>query len=86
MNVASIAGLTCCPGIPIYSGTKAAVVMISRGFGEERNYQRTKVKVLSICPGVTDTPLIRDMLYRNLGPPYVELVKEMLAEQLKSQT
>lgn len=67
-----------CPFIPIYSGTKAAVVAMSRSFGDLHNYERTKVRVVTVCPGVTDTPLIRDMMDRNLGPEYRKILEEMM--------
>lgn len=74
-----------CPYIPLYSGSKAAVLAIGRSFGDQSNYERTKVRVVVVCPGVTDTPLIRDMMDRNLGPAYRALL-EVALPTLKTQT
>lgn len=79
INIASVAGIMSCPYIPIYSGTKAAVLAMGRSFGDSEGvYERTKVRVVVVCPGVTDTPLIRDMMDRNLGPPYRALLEKAL--------
>lgn len=78
INIASIAAVMTCPYIPVYSGTKAAVLAMGRSFGDPDLYARTKVRVVVVCPGVTDTPLIRDMMDRNLGPSYRELLEKAL--------
>lgn len=74
-----------CPYLPVYSGTKAAVLTTGRSFGDPSNYERTKVRVVVVCPGVTDTPLIRDMMDRNLGPAYRKLL-EIALPTLEIQT
>ncbi|KAJ8959631.1 hypothetical protein NQ318_021818 [Aromia moschata] len=65
--------------IPIYSGTKSAVVAMTRNWGTPDHYQRTKVRVIAICPGVTHTPLIFDMAGRNLGEPYQQILDNNLS-------
>ncbi|XP_018330564.1 15-hydroxyprostaglandin dehydrogenase [NAD(+)]-like [Agrilus planipennis] len=79
VNIASIVGLDPFICVPIYSGTKSFIIGFSRALGAEPHYQRTKVKVLTICPGVTDTPLISEMSGRNLGPDY----EAVLADEVK---
>lgn len=60
VNIASILGLQELPGCPIYVGTKHFVVGFNRSFGSSFHYSRTGIKFLTMCPGVTDTPLISE--------------------------
>lgn len=60
VNVASILGLQELAGCPIYVGTKHFVVGLTRSFGTPFYYSRTGIKFFTICPGVTDTPLISE--------------------------
>ncbi|KAI4471363.1 15-hydroxyprostaglandin dehydrogenase [nad(+)] [Holotrichia oblita] len=62
VNIASITGLTSFMSIPVYAATKHAVVGLSKSMGVKEHYDRTKIRVLTICPGVTDTPLISDFV------------------------
>lgn len=58
VNIASILGLQELDGCPIYVGTKHFVVGLDRSFGTSYYYNLTGIKFLTMCPGVTDTPLI----------------------------
>ncbi|XP_046751400.1 peroxisomal hydratase-dehydrogenase-epimerase-like [Diprion similis] len=58
VNVASAAGLVPAMPFPIYGGTKHAVVGISRSFGHPYHYDRSEVRVLTMCPGGTETQLV----------------------------
>ncbi|XP_033209964.1 15-hydroxyprostaglandin dehydrogenase [NAD(+)]-like isoform X2 [Belonocnema kinseyi] len=58
VNVSSIVGLTPTPFFSIYSGTKHAVVGFSLGL--RGSYEKTGVRVLVMCPGITKTPLITE--------------------------
>jgi 15-hydroxyprostaglandin dehydrogenase (NAD) len=80
VNISSIAGIKEFPTIPIYAGTKFAVMGMTKSFGDEAHYNRTKVKVLAMCPGVTDTPLISEMGGRNLGPAYQQLLVDEIGD------
>lgn len=55
VNVSSIAGLRALSELPVYSATKHAVVSFSRSFAQPYHYGRTNVKVIVLCPGLTDT-------------------------------
>ncbi|RZC41702.1 15-hydroxyprostaglandin dehydrogenase [NAD(+)], partial [Asbolus verrucosus] len=85
VNISSIAGINEINVVPVYSGTKFAVVGMSKAFGSEAHYKRTKVKVLALCPGITDTPLITEISGRNLGPPYQTLLVEAGDRLLRTQ-
>lgn len=60
INIASILGLQELNGCPIYVGTKHFVVGMNRSFGTPYFYNFTGIKFLTMCPGVTDTPLISE--------------------------
>ncbi|KAF5299866.1 hypothetical protein FQA39_LY11403 [Lamprigera yunnana] len=56
INIASNAGVYFFGGFaPVYTATKHAVIGLSRSLGLDIHYQRKKVKVISICPGATET-------------------------------
>nr|CAI5833675.1 unnamed protein product [Callosobruchus analis] len=77
VNIASILGLQKLEGCPVYVATKHFVVGLNRSFGSPYFYNLTGIKFLTMCPGVTDTPLISEAykfalqhfpdLGRNLG-------------------
>lgn len=74
VNTSSTAALGIMPFIPVYTGTKLAVLGISRSLADAEHYDRTKVKVVTICPGATDTPLFRGCSNRTLTPAYKEIM------------
>lgn len=55
INMSSITGLQATSACPIYSGTKHFVIGFSRSLGDSYHYDRTGVKIITLCPGVTDT-------------------------------
>lgn len=60
VNIASILGLQEFVGCPVYTATKHFVVGLDRSFGKPYFYDLTGIKFLTMCPGVTDTPLISE--------------------------
>ncbi|XP_066252498.1 15-hydroxyprostaglandin dehydrogenase [NAD(+)]-like [Euwallacea similis] len=83
LNISSVAGIAPFACLPIYVGSKFAVHGMTLSWGLKSHYDRTKIRVVAVCPGVTMTPLITEAYGRNLGPAYQELVKEI--ETLPSQ-
>lgn len=61
VNISSIAGLQAVSQLPVYSATKHAVVSFSRSFAQPYHYNRTNVKVIVLCPGLTGTPILEDL-------------------------
>ncbi|XP_036140704.1 15-hydroxyprostaglandin dehydrogenase [NAD(+)] isoform X2 [Monomorium pharaonis] len=55
INVASLAGVNPFPLCPVYSSSKFAVVGFALNI--EKFYSKTGVRILTICPGFTVTPL-----------------------------
>ncbi|VEN35105.1 unnamed protein product [Callosobruchus maculatus] len=60
VNIASILGLQKLEGCPVYVATKYFVVGLNRSFGSSYFYNLTGIRFLTMCPGVTDTPLISE--------------------------
>ncbi|XP_043260461.1 15-hydroxyprostaglandin dehydrogenase [NAD(+)]-like [Colletes gigas] len=63
-NVASIAGLLVLHKSPVYCSTKHAVVGFSRCLQD--NYGQTGVRALVLCPGFTDTSILKNISQKGL--------------------
>ncbi|XP_050300283.1 15-hydroxyprostaglandin dehydrogenase [NAD(+)]-like [Anthonomus grandis grandis] len=59
-NIASILGLQSLSGCPVYVGTKHFVLGMTRSFGTDYYWNLTGIKFVTMCPGVTETPLISE--------------------------
>lgn len=59
LNVASITGLDPMWSIPIESSSKHAVIGFSRAVATDRYFDMYKCNVCVICPGVTETPILK---------------------------
>ncbi|XP_075979756.1 15-hydroxyprostaglandin dehydrogenase [NAD(+)]-like [Anticarsia gemmatalis] len=81
INISSTAALTQFPFLPVYNGSKMAVLHFSQCIAMDPFYERTNVRVLTMCPGATDTPLLHNLEARayqpNLGQEFVDMVKDM---------
>jgi 3-oxoacyl-[acyl-carrier protein] reductase len=53
VNLASIAGTTGVPELPVYAATKAAVI----NFTHSLNRGESHVRACALCPGFVDTPM-----------------------------
>lgn len=60
VNTASILGLQALPGCPCYTGTKHFVIGFTRSIGTQFWFDLTGIRFMTICPGVTMTPMITD--------------------------
>ncbi|CAG9765090.1 unnamed protein product [Ceutorhynchus assimilis] len=80
-NIASILGLQKLSGCPIYVATKHFVVGLTRSFGSDFYWDLTGIKFVTMCPGVTDTPLISEASKFALQGQYPRL-GELLAGEL----
>ncbi|XP_028030460.1 15-hydroxyprostaglandin dehydrogenase [NAD(+)]-like [Bombyx mandarina] len=61
VNISSLLALNLTSHLPVYAATKAAVLQFSIRMGTQEQFTRTKVRVLSVCLGPTDTAI----LYKN---------------------
>ncbi|KAL0841855.1 hypothetical protein ABMA28_014094 [Loxostege sticticalis] len=61
INISSVAGLCQLPLLPVYWATKSAVLQFSNCMGLDHYYSRSGVRVVALCYGKTDTPLLVNM-------------------------
>lgn len=57
LNVASISSFVGQTGTPAYTASKGAVLMLTKSLAVD--YGCDKIRVNCICPGITDTPMLR---------------------------
>ncbi len=57
INLASDAGLTASSNLTAYNASKGAVIQMSRSMA--RDYGRDNIRVIPVCPGDVDTPMLR---------------------------
>ncbi|KAI4461463.1 15-hydroxyprostaglandin dehydrogenase [nad(+)] [Holotrichia oblita] len=74
INVGSIGSFTCYPAVPIYAATKHAIIGLSRSLGTPDHYDSRKVRVLTICPGVTNTPLMANLGTKMVNERYLDVL------------
>ncbi|EZA55494.1 hypothetical protein DMN91_001992 [Ooceraea biroi] len=77
VNIASIFGLSKAGGVPVYCASKHAVVGFSRCLAD--SYDKTGVRIVTICPGVTTTTLIK-----NIETKVLDFVDPKLVSQFYS--
>lgn len=76
LNIASVIGISSFSPFPVYTATKYAVVGLGQSLGDDYHYSRTKVKVLTLCPGGTDTEFHRNLKGKTIGPEYEQLLNK----------
>lgn len=67
VNLASVAGFQPVPSMAVYAATKAYVLHFSEALAEE--LKGTGVSVTAVCPGFTDTPMLRGTKHPDKLPP-----------------
>jgi len=76
VNIASVAALGAHFWIPVYSGTKHAVLGFTRSLKNDKFFEVTGIKFIAICPGVTNTQLTTPEAFagQQLFPTLIEEV------------
>lgn len=74
INVASVAAHNIDPTYVTYRASKFAVLAFSQSLGHLYNYNITGVRVITLCPGPTDTPLV----YKVYSLYDLDLVKKII--------
>ncbi|CAH4030165.1 unnamed protein product [Pieris brassicae] len=72
INIASTAAIFKLPTMPVYCGSKMAVLHFSQSLAEPPFFERTGVRILTMCPGPTDTPLLHNLLDRAFDKKFAE--------------
>lgn len=72
INIASLGGLRCLPGMPAYCASKAGLIMLTKQVALD--FGPNKIRCNAVCPGSTRT----EMLAESLGP-----FSEMLGTDLE---
>ncbi len=75
LNTGSIASFTGQLGTPVYSASKGAIALLTKSLALD--YGRDRIRVNCICPGITNTPMLREHLGH--GPEGEELIRERLS-------
>ncbi|KAG6465352.1 15-hydroxyprostaglandin dehydrogenase [NAD(+)] [Manduca sexta] len=81
LNIASIEAYTKDPFFRAYKTSKFGLLGLSVGLGHEWNYMTSEVKVIPLCPGLTDTDMAKEAV--NVGEDF-EL--ETIAKYIGSMT
>jgi len=77
MNIASLSALRPYFFFPIYAGTKCAVLGFTRSLVNEEFHKRTDIVFISICPGVTSTPMLGTFLEKFTFPEMTEYIAQL---------
>ncbi|CAB3251838.1 unnamed protein product [Arctia plantaginis] len=75
INMSSITAFNVVPCFPVYNATKSAILTFGISLGADEFYNRTDVRVITICCGMTDTSII---LKENIGSFDEEMVHKMI--------
>jgi short-subunit dehydrogenase len=81
VNIASAAGLQAVPNLSAYSASKYAVVGLSEALAMELN--ETTVSVTVVCPGIINTPIVRNHLA--VAPSVPAATLDKLAKQYEAR-
>ncbi|XP_074025933.1 15-hydroxyprostaglandin dehydrogenase [NAD(+)]-like [Leptinotarsa decemlineata] len=73
VNISSVVGLNAHGYMPVYCGTKAAVVTMTQAWAWPTHSKRTGVRVVALCPGPSATPLM-DMEGKLWSPEYLDTI------------
>lgn len=81
LNVSSTTGISPAYFYPIYSGSKSAIIGFTRAWGQDQIFQKTKVRVIAVCPGVTNTPMLADVPKNTLPGPLYQIEIDLPSTQ-----
>lgn len=79
INTASIAGISTYPFLPTYGATKHGILAFGQAVGTDPFYSKYKVRVVTMCPTVTDTSMIQfeKVLFQEIIPDILRETGEM---------
>ncbi|KAF5304710.1 hypothetical protein FQA39_LY09487 [Lamprigera yunnana] len=82
VNISSVLGFHPLSSCPIHVATKHFVIGFNRSLGSAYHYRRTAVKVITLCPGLTDTPHLKEAV-KNAFTSFDPDIGELLSEELQ---
>ncbi|CAH1115535.1 unnamed protein product [Psylliodes chrysocephalus] len=85
INTSSTCGLEGYAQWPVYSATKFAITGMVQAWGSPAHYERTRVRVLEICPSATETDML-GVGQKFLSPEYEKTMKYIAHEIGNLQT
>ncbi|KAB0792461.1 hypothetical protein PPYR_14420 [Photinus pyralis] len=89
INVSSYTALSPLFSAPVYTASKSFVLSLGRTLGHPIYYEHNDVRVVTVCPGLTQTSLSESELARSvsisLAPQIIDLVRSMI-EHAKFQS
>ncbi|KOB51868.1 Alcohol dehydrogenase [Operophtera brumata] len=62
INISSVFGLRISPVCPVYHASKFGLTAFSRSLGHEYRYEKHGVRVITLCPGFTETNMTSAVL------------------------
>lgn len=63
--------------MPVYCATKHAIISISKVLAMSENHDSQRVKILTMCPGPTDTPILHTVETKAFTPRLAVAFKEL---------
>lgn len=78
LNVSSIGAFEFIAATPTYNATKCGIISLTCSLGHPLHYERKKVKVMAVCPSITDTDLLKRKDIKSLNENYDRLGDEFL--------
>ncbi|XP_076753359.1 uncharacterized protein LOC143424884 [Xylocopa sonorina] len=60
VNVSQHIDIKCTAQLPVYTATKHAIIGLSQSLADTYPYEKTDVRVITLCPGLTETALTVD--------------------------
>ncbi|XP_044758946.1 alcohol dehydrogenase 2-like isoform X2 [Coccinella septempunctata] len=84
VNTAGIFGMVASAGCPTTCAAQHGVIGLSKSFGKETLFKHTKVRVITLCPGMTETKLFKDANKRALTTFMGKCLQEEI-ESMKKQ-
>ncbi|KAJ8718410.1 hypothetical protein PYW08_002647 [Mythimna loreyi] len=79
INISSIAALTRVSFLPIYKGSKLAVLHFSQCLALDPFYEDTGIRVLTMCFGATDTAILQNLETRTYHPKQAKILVKAVA-------
>ncbi|XP_061399474.1 alcohol dehydrogenase 1-like [Musca vetustissima] len=67
-NMSSVVGLDPMFLVPVYAATKAGIINFTRCLGKDIFFERTGVKMITVCPGATITDMFTNFTEKILFP------------------